>query len=154
MKDWQWFAFGLVPFASAPVSLIRYMVEDHTPTPGQLAASAVGSQVVAYGMQRAGLMKANEALMLYRLHSLGFVEGGAGRTGYSFPRGKKVSGVRNLRGLGVGWRPTFTMRMAAPLMAAGFVGMIANSLRTDTPAYGSGYQYHRGQYQPDYTQYV
>ena len=132
MKDWEWFALGLIPFAGAPVQVIRYLVTGQTSSPAQIAAGAVAGQGVAWGLQKAGLWKVNEALMLYRLQSLGLVEEGVGRTGYTLVRGKPITGVRNLRGSGVGWRPTFAMRMAAPLLAAGFVGSIANIISNES----------------------
>ena len=137
MKDWQWFALGLVPFAGAPIQVLRYIVEDnYKPSAGQLAAGAVGSQMVAAGIQRMGWMKVNEALMLYRLHSLGFVdEGYAGtRMGYSMLTGKAVRArTVGYAGSGVMWRSTLPMKLAAPLAAAGFVGAVANAIRTDEP---------------------
>lgn len=143
MKDWEWFALGLIPFAGAPVQVIRYLATGQTSGPAQIAAGAVAGQATAWALQKAGFYKVNEALMLYRLQSLGFVEEGVGRTGYSLVRGKPVTGVRNIKGSGVGWRATFPMRMASPLMMAMFIGTIANHLSTSPGHRRHGYWLER-----------
>lgn len=116
MKDWEWFALGLIPFMGMPIQVIRYIVEDRIPTYGQLAASAVAGQGVAYGLGKLTGYKVSEHLAYYRLQSLGF----------------QLSKKQMMKP-GPIWRPTFAMRMSAPLLAAGFVGMLANELRTDEP---------------------
>ncbi len=50
MKDWEWFALGLVPFGAMPVHVIRWMVEDHTPSPGVALAGAAAGQGTALGL--------------------------------------------------------------------------------------------------------
>ena len=154
MKSWEWFALGLIPFAGMPVHFLRYSKEGHVPTAAQFTAGIIGSQATAYALQRMGAGKVSEALLLYRAGTLGFVEEGAGRTGYSLSTGKKISGVRNIKGSGVGWRPTFAMRMATPLLVASLIGTGVNILRTDYPQHGDRYRANRMSYQPDFDSYV
>ncbi len=155
MKDWEWFALGLIPFAGAPVQFIRYAITGKTGGPAQMAAGMIAGQAVTYGLQRAGFYKVNEALMLHRAAQLGFVEEGAGRTGYSLYTGKKVAGVKNIKGSGVGWRATAPMRLATPLLVAMMIGTAANMLSTGPPGqYGDRYRPSRMQYQPDFDVYI
>ena len=138
MKDYEWFALGLIPFAGLPVHLIRYHKEGHVPSGSQLVAGAAASQGLAYGMQRATGMKVADHLAYYRLRSLGF----------------QLSAKQMASPTGPIWKMPVAARLSLPLFAAGVVGLLANEARTDTPGYGDRHQAHRGIYQPDFDSYV
>ncbi len=76
-------------------------------------------KALRWALQRLGLGKVNEALLIHRAAQLGFVEEGvAAGTGHSLYSGKKLTGVKHgpLRGSGVGFRPTFAHRTFSGLV--------------------------------------
>lgn len=114
MKDWEWFALGLIPFAGLPVHLIRYYREGHVPGAGQLAAGTAASQGLAYGFQRATGLRVADHLAYYRLRSLGF----------------QLSKSQMASPTGPIWRLPFAARMSLPMFSAMFAGAIINELST------------------------
>ena len=114
MKDWEWFALGLIPFAGMPVHLLRYEREGHVPGAGQLTAGVVGSQGLAYGFQRATGMRVADHLAYYRLRSLGF----------------QLSKSQMASPTGPIWRMPFMARMSLPIFAVLLIGTVANMLST------------------------
>lgn len=117
MKDWEWFALGLIPFAGFPVHLLRYEKEDHVPSGLQLVAGAAASQGLAYGLQRATGYKVADHLAYYRLRSLGF----------------QLQASSSYWSGGPLWRMPFLARMASPLIVASIVGSVANVIASDQP---------------------
>lgn len=157
MKDWEWFALGLVPFGAMPTHVIRWMIEDHVPSPGVALAGAAAGQGVAWTIQKAGMGRLNQALLIHRAAQLGLVEEGlVAGTGHSLYTGKKVTGVRYgpLRGSGIGFKPTLAMRGLGWASVITAIGGIAHMISPISSRPNVDRHSHQNVFGPDMEQYI